>query len=36
MVRTGGKPWFGDRCILAHCAKQRAYNVWSRSRIQAD
>ena len=35
MVRTGNKPWFDDQCILAHCAKQRAYRVGSCSRMQA-
>ena len=36
MVRTGDKPWFDDRCVLAHRAKKRAYRPWSRSRKQAD
>ena len=36
MVKTDDKPWFDDRCVLVHCAKQRAYRVWSRSRTQAD
>ena len=36
MVRTGDKPWFDDQCILAHCAKQREYRVWSRSRRRMD
>ena len=36
MVRTGNKPCFDDRCVLAHHAKQKAYRVWSRSRMQAD
>ena len=35
MVRTGDKPWFEDRCALAHRAKQRAYRLWSRSKMQA-
>ena len=30
------KPWFDDRCVLAHRAKQRVYGVGSRSRTQAD
>ena len=25
MVRTGDKPWCDARCVLDHCAKQRAY-----------
>ena len=36
MVKTGVKPWFDDRCVLAHLAKQRAYRVWSRRRTQVD
>ena len=36
MVRTGGKPWLADRCVLAYRAKQRTYGVWSCSRTQAD
>ena len=35
VARTGDKPWFVDRCVLAHRAKQRAYRV-GRSRTQAD
>ena len=34
-VRTGDKPLYDDRCVLAYRAKQRAYRVWSRSRSQA-
>ena len=34
MVRTRDKPWFANRCFLAHRAKQRAYRVWSRSRMK--
>ena len=33
---TGDRPWFDDRCVLAHHAKQREYRVWSRSWTQAD
>ena len=36
MIREGDKPLFDDRCVLAHCAKPRAYRVWNRSRRQAD
>ena len=36
MVRTGDKPHLNDRCALAQCAKQRAYRMWSRRRMQAD
>ena len=36
VLRTRNKPWFDDRCALAHHAKQRAYRMWSRSRTQAD
>ena len=36
VVKTGDKPWFDDRCVLAHGTKPRAYRVWSRSRFQAD
>ena len=36
VVRMGDKPWFDDRSVLAHCAMQRAYRVWSSSRTQAD
>ena len=25
VVKTGDKPWFDDRCVLVHRAKQRAY-----------
>ena len=35
-VITGDKPWFDDRCVLAHRAEQRACRVWSRTRTQAD
>ena len=35
-IRTGDKPWFDDRCSLAHRAKQRAYRVWSRRRAQTN
>ena len=28
VVRSGNKPWFDDRCVLAHRAMQRAYRVW--------
>ena len=35
MVRTGNKPWLNFQCVLAHRAKQRAYRVWSRNRMQA-
>ena len=35
IVRTGGKPWFNDRCVLAYRAKQKEYRVWSHSRTQA-
>ena len=28
VVRTGYKPWFDDRYVFAHRAKQRAYRVW--------
>ena len=36
VVTTGNKPWFYDQWVLAHRAKQGAYRVWSRSRMQAD
>ena len=36
MVRTGDELWFDDRCVLAHRVKQRAYRVWSPSRMQAN
>ena len=36
VVRTGGKPWFDDRYALAHCAKQRAYEVWSGRKSSVD
>ena len=36
MVRTSDKPWLDDRCVLAHCAKQRVYQVWGRTRTQAN
>ena len=36
VVKTGDKPWFDDRCSLAHYAKQRAYRLWNRNRKQAD
>ena len=36
VVRTDGKRWFDDRCVLAHHAKVIAYKMWSRSRKQAD
>ena len=36
VVRTDDKPWFDDRCVLAHSAKQRAYRMWSCSKTQAD
>ena len=32
LATTGNKPWFDDRCVLAHRAKQRAYRVWCRIR----
>ena len=25
VVRKGDKPWFDDRCVLVHRAKQRVY-----------
>ena len=36
VVRTGEESWFDDRRVLAHCAKQSSYRVWSHSRTQAD
>ena len=36
VVSTSDKPWFDDRCVLAHRAKQSAYRVGSRSRTQFD
>ena len=36
VVRARDKPWFDGQCALAHCEKQRAYKVCSRSRTQAD
>ena len=35
-VRTGDKPWFDDRCVLAHRVKPRVYRVWSSSTMQTD
>ena len=34
-IRTGDKPWFGDRRVLLHTAKQKTYRAWIRSRAQA-
>ena len=28
VVRTGDKPCFENRCVLAHRAMQRTYRVW--------
>ena len=36
VARTGNQPWFYDQCVVTHRAKQRAYRVWSCSRIQHD
>ena len=36
VVRTGNKPYFDNQCILAHCAKQWTYRVWSRSKMRVD
>ena len=36
VVRSGYKSCFDNLCVFDHRAKQRAYLVWSRSRVQTD
>ena len=36
MVRTGDRPLSDNRYVLAHCAKQKAYRMQSRSKTQVD
>ena len=36
VARRDNKSWFHNRCILVHRAKQRVYEVWNRSKMQAN